>query len=350
MQRAQELALRGWGRVHPNPMVGAVVLADGVVVGEGYHAEFGGPHAEAVALAAAGTLARGGTLVTTLEPCSRFAKQPACTERIVRAGVRRVVIGMPDPNPAQIGGVERLRAAGVEVETGVLQAEIERQNAVFVRTFRTNPRPFVAVKLATSLDHRIADATGHSRWISGDEARDWVHWFRAGFSAIGVGGRTAQIDDPMLTVRGAVDPRVSPTRVVFLGGRKLPWESNLVRTAREIPTVIVSDQISSADAAALVERGVTVLRGGALPDVMAGLKRHGIDSIVVEGGGRLAGQLLADRLIDRFAWIISPVWLGDGGVPATRGYDVGSLLQAERWVVTERRPLGQDTLLVFDRT
>lgn len=349
MQRALELALRGWGRVHPNPLVGAVVLAGGEVVGEGYHAEFGGPHAEAIALAAAGGRARGATLVTTLEPCSRLAKQPACADLIIAAGVRRVVIGMADPNPAQTGGAERLRSAGLEVEIGLLQAEVERQNPVFIRNCLANARPFVAVKLATTLDHRIADAAGHSRWISGDEARDWVHWFRAGFSAIGVGGRTAQVDDPMLTVRGAVEPRVSPTRVVFLGGRKLNWDSNLVRTAREVPTVVVSDQIGSTDSAALAERGVTVLRGGSLPDVMTTLKHQGLDSIVIEGGGRLTGQLLTDGLIDRFAWIVSPVWLGDGGVPATRGYDAGSLLQAERWVVTERRPLGQDTLLVFDR-
>lgn len=349
MQRALDLALRGWGRVHPNPLVGAVVLAEGVVAGEGYHAEFGGPHAEAVALAAAGARARGATLVTTLEPCSRVAKQPACADLIAAAGIRRVVIGMADPNPVQAGGADRLRAAGVEVETGLLQAEIERQNAGYIRAVRQSDRPFVAVKLATSLDHRIADSAGHSRWISGDEARDWVHWFRAGFGAIGVGGRTAQVDDPMLTVRGAVDPRVSPTRVVFLGSRKLNWESNLVRTAREVPTIVVSDQIHSIDSAGLTERGVTVLRGGSLPEVMQTLKRHGIDSIVMEGGGRLTGQLLADGLIDRFAWILSPVWLGDGGVPATRGYEVGSLLQAERWVATERRPLGQDTLLVFDR-
>ena len=349
MQRALELALLGWGRVHPNPLVGAVVLADGLIVGEGYHGEYGGPHAEAIALAAAGPRARGATLVTTLEPCSRAAKQPACSDLIVAAGVRRVVVGMPDPNPAQAGGAERLRSAGIEVETGLLQADAERQNAIFLRALQPAGRPFVAVKLATTLDHRIADAAGHSRWISGDEARDWVHWFRAGFGAIGVGGRTAQVDDPMLTVRGDVDPRQCPTRVVFLGGRKLSWESNLVRTAREVPTIVVSDQIASSEAAALTERGVTVLRGGSLPAAMMGLKQHGIDSIVVEGGGRLTGQLLTDGLIDRFAWIVSPVWLGDGGVPATRGYDAGSLLQAERWVVSERRPLGQDTLLIFDR-
>ncbi len=349
MHRALDLALRGWGRVHPNPLVGAVVLADGVVAGEGYHAEFGGPHAEAVALAAAGERARGATLVTTLEPCNRVAKQPACAELIIAAGIRRVVVGLADPNPLQAGGADRLRAAGIEVEVGLLQPEIERQNAIYVGAIGRSDRPFVAVKLATSLDHRIADSAGHSRWISGDEARDWVHWFRAGFGAIGVGGRTAQADDPMLTVRGAVDPRVSPTRVVFLGGRKLSGDSNLVRTARDVPTIVVSDQIHATDAAALGERGVTVLRGGSLPGIMQTLKNHGIDSIVVEGGGRLTGQLLSDGLIDRFAWIVSPVWLGDGGVPATRGYEVGSLLQAERWVTTERRPLGQDTLLVFDR-
>jgi diaminohydroxyphosphoribosylaminopyrimidine deaminase/5-amino-6-(5-phosphoribosylamino)uracil reductase len=175
-------------------LVGAVVLADDAIVGEGFHAEFGGPHAEVVALAAAGDRARGATLISTVEPCNHEGKQPACTDLIVRAGIRRVVVGMPDPNPVARGGLSRLEQAGVEVEISPLRDQAERQNAIFLHTHSESPRPFVAVKLATSLDHRIADPAGHSRWISGDEARDWVHWFRAGFGAIGVGGRTALVD------------------------------------------------------------------------------------------------------------------------------------------------------------
>jgi len=349
MRRALELARRGWGRVHPNPMVGAVVLADGEVVGEGFHAEFGGPHAEAAALAAAGDRARGATLVTTLEPCSRAAKQPACADLMAARGIRRVVIGMPDPNPDQSGGADRLAAAGIEVEVGCLRDDAERLNAAWIKSLVPTGRPFVALKLATSLDHRIADPAGHSRWISGDEARDWVHWFRAGFQAIGVGGRTAQVDDPMLTVRGAIEPRHPPTRVVFLGGRRLGLESTLIKTAREIPTMVVADGLSAPDAAALTDRGVELIALADLGEALGLLRDRGIDSIVIEGGGRLAGSFLAQGLVDRFAWIVSPVWLGDRGIPAIRGWEVPSLLQAERWVVAERRALGQDTLLLFDR-
>jgi diaminohydroxyphosphoribosylaminopyrimidine deaminase/5-amino-6-(5-phosphoribosylamino)uracil reductase len=329
--------------------VGAVVLQDGQIVGEGYHAEFGGPHAEAVALAAAGARARGGTLVTTLEPCAHHGKQPPCADLIAAAGIQRVVVAMPDPNPIAAGGADRLRAAGVELEVGFRRQEAEDQNAIFLHTLTRVARPFVAVKIATSLDHRIADPAGHSRWISGDEARDWVHWFRAGFDAIGVGGRTALVDNPALTVRGSVEPRQPPRRVVFLGSRRLSLDSTLVRTAREIPTVAVVGGMGQADAAALLDRGVTLVAAQALDEALVALHAMGVQSMVVEGGGRLAGSLLAGGLVDRLAWIISPVWLGDHAIPATRGFVVPSLMEAERWRIVERRPLGQDTLLMFDR-
>lgn len=349
LRHALELSLRGWGRVHPNPLVGAVVLAGDTVVGEGFHAEFGGPHAEVVALAAAGERARGATLVTTLEPCNHLGKQPPCSELILKAGVRRVVVGMPDPNPLARGGMEQLRNAGVETEIGPFRGEVERLNAIFLHGLSGSERPFVAVKLATSLDHRIADPAGHSRWISGDEARDWVHWFRAGFDAIGVGGRTAVVDNPALTVRGAIEPRVPPRRVVFLGSRRLSLDSTLVRTAGEIPTIAVVGGLSQADRAVLVDAGVTVVSAGGLVEGFRALKATGIASMVIEGGGRLVGSLLADGLVDRLAWIVSPVWLGDHAVPASKGFVVASLMAAERWSVVDRKPLGQDTLLVFDR-
>jgi len=347
--RALELARQGWGRVHPNPLVGAVVLASDGTVTEGFHAEYGGPHAEAIALAAAGDRARGGTLVTTLEPCAHHGKQPPCADLIVQAGIRRVVVAMPDPNPIAAGGLASLERAGLEVVVGPGRREAEDLNAAFIHGVGPSGRPFVAVKLATSLDHRIADPAGHSRWISGDEARDWVHWFRAGFDAIGVGGRTALVDNPALTVRGAIEPRTPPRRVVFLGSRRLSLDSTLVRTARDIPVVAVAASLGQADSAALLERGVTVVGANGLEESLVGLHAIGIQSLVVEGGGRLAGSLLAGGLVDRLAWIVSPVWLGDTAIPGTRGFVVPSLLQAERWRIVERRPLGQDTLLVFDR-
>src|SRR6187551_2595046 len=246
MQHALDLAWRGWGRVHPNPLVGAVVLDGGEAVGEGWHAEYGAQHAEPIALAAAGARARGATLVVTLEPCAHQGQQPPCVDAILRAGIRRVVAALPDPNPVAAGGAARLREAGIPVELGPERDAAEAQNAAFLHSLSNPERPFVALKLATSLDGRIADFEGRSRWISGSEARGYVHWLRAGFDAIGVGGRTARADDPSLTVRGAVTPRVPPGRVIFDAAADLPGSLGLVRSASEVPTFVVASRQAPA--------------------------------------------------------------------------------------------------------
>ena len=350
MTRALSLAWRGWGRVQPNPLVGAVVLAGGEPVGEGWHAEFGGAHAESVALAAAGDRARGGTLVVTLEPCAHIGKQPACTDAIVRAGISRVVAALADPNPIAAGGAAALASAGVEIELGLQANEAAAQNAVFLHSLRDDTRPFVALKLATSLDHRIADATGRSQWISGPEARDFVQWLRAGFDAIAVGARTARSDDPSLTVRGTVQPRVPPRRVVFAPGANLPLRLTVLRTARETSTLVVVDPATPEDRLApLREAGVELVPAPDLPSGLAALRARGVESLLVEGGGRLAGALLEAGLVDRYYWVQSPVWLGDAAVHATAGMSPRSLEDSERWRVIYRRALGADTLLVLDR-
>jgi diaminohydroxyphosphoribosylaminopyrimidine deaminase / 5-amino-6-(5-phosphoribosylamino)uracil reductase len=351
MARALELGWRGWGRVHPNPLVGAVVLdAGGQVVGEGWHAEFGGPHAEQVALEAAGSRARGGTLVVSLEPCAHHGKQPPCTDAVLAAGIARVVHALDDPNPEAAGGAELLRAAGVSVESGCLRSEAAAQNAPFLARFRAPDRPWIALKLATSLDGRIADRFGRSRWISGESARDFVHWLRAGVDAIGVGGATARADDPSLTVRGAVAPRVEPLRVIFDRAGNLPTTLEVLRTARERPTCVVAGPLLSSERAeALEEAGARLIRATGLHDGLAALRRMGVASMVVEGGGHLSGALLGEGLVDRFYWIQSPVWLGEGGVPAVAGLPGVELATAERWSVIERRSLGADTLLVTER-
>jgi len=350
MARALDLAWRGWGRAQPNPLVGAVVLAGGEPVGEGWHAEYGGRHAETIALDAAGERARGATVVCTLEPCNHAGKQPPCTEALVAAGVRRVVAAVVDPNPVATGGAARLHGAGLEVELGLLGDKAAAQNAVFLHRQRDRSRPYVALKLATTIDGRIADANGHSRWLSAEPAREFVQWLRAGFDAVAVGGVTARTDDPSLTVRGPLQPRVPPRRVVFAADGDVPPSLRLVRTARETPTIVVVSPLAPAQGLVPLETaGVNLVHAASLDQAFGALRAAGIDSMLVEGGGRLAGALLSADLVDRYYWVQTPLWLGVGGMPAVAGLPTTPLGEARRWRVTDRRALGDDTLLVLDR-
>ena len=349
MARALDLAWRGWGRVQPNPLVGAVILSGDEPIAEAWHAEYGELHAEALALASAGDRARGATLVVTLEPCTHQGKQPPCVDAILRAGVGRVVAGLSDPNPLAAGGAARLRSGGVEVAMGLMADAAAAQNAAFLHRFSNHTRPFVALKLATSLDGYIADSSGRSRWISGAQAREYVQWLRAGFDAIAVGGRTARIDDPSLTVRGNLQPRVAPQRVIFSASADLPNTATLVRTACEIPTLVVATQPPPMAVSRLEAQGVLVVASEDLESALLLLRQRGIDSLLVEGGGHLAGALLAAGLVDRYYWLQSPIWLGQGGARAIEGLPEVSLEQARPWRVVERRALGSDSLVVLDR-
>jgi diaminohydroxyphosphoribosylaminopyrimidine deaminase/5-amino-6-(5-phosphoribosylamino)uracil reductase len=350
MTRALDLAVRGWGRVAPNPLVGAVLLQDGVPIAEGWHAEFGGPHAEVVALHAAGSRARGGTLVVNLEPCRHQGKTPPCVDAIIAAGVRRVVLAVRDPDPEARGGLEVLRKAGVDVQEG-LQAEAAASlNAVFLHSRLDGERPFVALKLATSVDGRIADHAGRSQWVSGEGARDYVHWLRAGFDAIAVGGTTALRDNPQLTVRGAVTPRKPPVRVVFDRRAMLNPSVTLVQTAREIPTWVMASPDAPVNSASVLDaNGVRVFRPFDLRAGLSELRTAGIQSVLCEGGGALAARLLELEAVDRLYWIQAPMWLGDGGIPAFQVVQDVDIDQARRWIPVERKAMGADTLLVLDR-
>lgn len=348
MSRALELAKRGWGRVHPNPLVGAVLARDGEVVGEGWHGVFGGPHAEIVALEAAGDRAQAATLYVTLEPCAHHGKTPPCTDAIIAAGISRVVYGAADPNPVAAGGAVTLEAAGIRVEGGLLAGPSRSLNAAFHFTME-HEAPWLALKLAVSLDSRIARAAGERTTISGPEAGAWVHRLRAGFDAVMVGSRTAAVDDPQLTVRGDIVPVRPPVRVVVDSDAALRLDSELVRTATETPVRVVAGAGASPQATEALERaGVPVLRvdesgqGIDVREAVRSLWREGVRSILCEGGGRLAGSLLEAGLVRRIYLVVAPVVLGPGGVEAFPGGIGGG------WRVVEAGSLGRDGLLVLE--
>ena len=317
MARALELAEQG--RPSPNPRVGAVIVAAGKIVGEGFHAKAGGAHAEVAAIESAqksGANIAGATLYVTLEPCNHVGRTPPCTKAILAAKIARVVVGCSDPNPhVEGGGVAALTAAGVQVTSGVLEAEAKALIAPWTK-FVTTGLPYVALKLALSLDGRIATRTGSSKWVTGRDARARVHALRAQADAVAVGINTALADDPRLTVRAAKGE--NPVRVVFDTKLRLATHLRLVTTAREIPTwVVASEDAETSLEEELTSRGVEVLRvpvgtEGRVDVHLAAraLAERGIVSLMVEGGAELAGSLLATRLADELHAFLAPILLG----------------------------------------
>jgi diaminohydroxyphosphoribosylaminopyrimidine deaminase/5-amino-6-(5-phosphoribosylamino)uracil reductase len=309
------------GSPSPNPHVGAVVVKDGQVVGVGHHERAGDDHAEIVALREAGAKAAGGTLYGTLEPCNHTGRTPPCTDAILKSKVVRVVVGALDPNPhVEGGGIAKLRSGGLIVDVGCLEAQCARLIEPWVK-FVTTGIPYVVLKLALSLDGRIASRTGSSKWVTGPEARARVHLLRARHDAIMIGIGTALADDPRLTVRDA--PGDNPVRVVLDTRLRLPVTGRLVQTAREIPTwVVCTTDAPSSSEEALVERGVEVLRAppsaeGRI-DVTAALQLlsgRSVVSVMVEGGAELAGSVLAGALVDELHCFVAPILLGPRGRP-----------------------------------
>lgn len=353
MARALELARRGWGRVHPNPLVGAVVVADGRVAGEGFHREFGEQHAEIRALESAGPAARGSTLFLNLEPCCHHGKTPPCTRAIVEAGVERVVVGCRDPHEEAGGGLTELRKAGVRVGVGVRAEEARRLNAPFLWR-QVSHRPFVSLKYGLSLDARLARREGERTQVTGQAAGRYVHWLRAGQDAVLVGRRTATVDDPELTARGEVQPRGPPRRVVLDPSLRMAPDSRLASTTDLAPVwAVCGPDVDGARRRRLEEVGVRVVvepldaAGRLDPErVLRRLAEEGVDALLVEGGGRVGSSMLRSDVVDRLHLVWAPVLFGPGGVPA---FPDPPETDGSRWEPGHVRPLDDDLLWVLDR-
>jgi diaminohydroxyphosphoribosylaminopyrimidine deaminase/5-amino-6-(5-phosphoribosylamino)uracil reductase len=327
MKKAIELAEMGRGTTSPNPMVGAVIIDDdGIVVSEGYHKKAGEPHAEVNAIKAAAGDISGKTMVVTLEPCNHFGRTPPCTRAIIEAGLKKVVVGMIDPNPkCSGGGIKALRDANIEVEYGLLSEEIAKQNEVFIKYVLTS-RPFVLVKVAISLDGKISEAPGTVSRITGNEAHVRVHEMRNEHDAIMVGIGTVLSDDPQLTTRLDHQETRNPIRVVVDSHARLPLHSNIAATARAIPTLLATTTNASADLLSDLElTGVQAIKlhswDGAvdLELLLEELGSRDISSVLVEGGGKLIASFVRVGLVDKYVFFIAPKLIGKPGVDLIGG-------------------------------
>lgn len=328
MRMALDLARKGWGYTAPNPMVGAVLVKDGAVVGKGWHRKVGGPHAEVNAIDDAGGHARGADLYVTLEPCNHTGRTPPCTEKILSAGIRRVFVAMDDPNPDVAGGGnDYLRAKGIPVTTGILEREALRLNEFFVKYARTR-RPFVILKCAATLDGRIATRTGDARWVTGEASRAYVHHLRHGVDGIMVGIGTVLADDPSLTTRPAEGRGSDPTRIILDSRLSIPEDARVLTIDSAAGAIIAAGEAAPAERERrLAAGGARVIRLplaadggidlGALMDRLGGM---GVTSLLVEGGSRVTASMLASGVADKIMFFYAPKILGgDDGFPICRG-------------------------------
>ncbi len=348
MAHALRLADRGRFTCKPNPCVGAVLAHGAAVVGTGWHQRAGEPHAEVFALREAGSRAAGATAYVTLEPCAHHGRTPPCADALLAAGVRRVVFASADPNPLVSGqGIERLRQAGVDVVSGLMSGDADLLIEGFLSRMRRQ-RPFVRLKSASSLDGRIALASGDSKWITGDAARADVHRWRAGSSAILTGIGTVLADNPRLTAR-VETPFVAPVRVILDTHGQIPSDAAVLDA--EAPTLLFcADAVSDVLSCRLP--GVQVIGSAVGTDgrlelmpVMTELARRGINDLFVEAGGRMAGSFLHAGLIDEWLLYQNACVLGDGGLPVFAGVSPPDMSQRPRWRVLDRRQVGDDLRL-----
>lgn len=353
MRRAIELAKKGIGRVNPNPLVGAVIVKDGRIIGEGYHARYGDLHAERNAFANLTEDATGAEMYVTLEPCCHHGKQPPCTQAVIDHGIRKVYIGSDDPNPLVAGkGVAILREAGVEVETQFLKEECDALNPVFFH-FITTKTPYVVMKYAMTLDGKTACYTGKSQWITGEEARAHVQETRNALTGIMVGVQTVIQDDPSLTCR--IPEGRNPIRIICDSHLRTPLDSNIVKTAAEVPTILATLSQDASLAKQYQERKVQILQTKQkdgridLKDLMEKLGEQKIDSILLEGGGTLNQSALEAGIVQHVQVYVAPKFFGGQGKysPVT-GVGVEEPDQAWKCKNLTTRMFGEDILLEYD--
>jgi diaminohydroxyphosphoribosylaminopyrimidine deaminase / 5-amino-6-(5-phosphoribosylamino)uracil reductase len=349
MQRALSLAGLGKGNVSPNPLVGCVIAKNGKIVGQGYHREFGGPHAEVYALRMAGPKAKGATAYITLEPCIHFGKTPPCAPQLIKSGIKKAVIAMKDPNPIVSGrGIRALKNAGIEVEVGMGANEAQFINRPYV-TWMTKKRPFVLLKMAMTLDGKIATASGDSRWISGEESRRLVHQMRSETDAVLVGTNTVQKDNPLLTSHGW---KKNPVRVILDPHLRLSPKSKIFKDKSAPTIVFTAEKTESTQALRLHEMGVQIQniplfkKKFNLQIILKRLAKMNMNHVIIEGGGETAWRFLEAKLVDEVAFFIAPKIIGGrNAVPVVGGDGFSKISQGLSLNMISVATVGEDILV-----
>lgn len=359
MRAAIELAKKGEGWTNPNPLVGAVIVKENQIIGQGYHHKYGDLHAERDALRDCherGNDPSGAQIFVTLEPCCHTGKQPPCVEAIVEAGIKKVVVGSRDPNPLVSGkGAAFLRERGVEVEEDFLRSECDALNFIFFH-YITSKTPYVALKYAMTADGKIATAAGKSKWISCQESRDYVHQLRKQYSCILCGIGTALADDPLLTCR--IEGGKNPTRIICDSNLRLPLESKLVQSAADVPTIVACCDNTDPDflekEKALQEKGVQIIRAGSscvdLRLLLKALGERNLDSVLVEGGSKINFSFLEQGLAQKLYCFVAPKIFGGAAPSPVGGQGVLEVSDAFGLAAKNARKIGSDFLIEYDIT
>lgn len=353
LNRCLKLALKGKGKTNPNPLVGCVIEKNGEIVGEGYHKKAGKLHAERIALQQAGEKASEAVLYTNLEPCAHYGKTPPCTKKIIQSGISKVVCSMIDPNPVNNGkGIRKLREKGIEVIEGVLKEKAEEINAVYIK-YITEKMPYVTIKVAQSLDGKIATFTGNSKWISGENSRKKVQELRNTVDTVGVGINTVLADNPRLIPRIKKKELKKVSRVIFDSNLRIPLDCNLVKEAREFPLIIFStDRISLDKKNSLEKKGVEVIPTESkdtkvnLNKAMKKLIKYDIIHVLIEGGGKIISSFLEYGLVDEIFCFISPKIIGGkNSISSVEGLGKRKIDEAIKLEKKEVEEVGEDILI-----